>query len=138
MDCSDVRAGNTLILPVNRPGALLGLGDAHALQGDGEVCGTAVEVNATTRLRLHIIKNTKIACPRVESPTHIMTLASTKPQEEATRTAFQELVNWMTRDYGWNRDDAYMFTSIAAEARIAQIVDPLYTVAAKLNKKYLR
>jgi acetamidase/formamidase len=44
----------------------------------------------------------------------------------------------MVRDHGWNRDDAYMLTSIAAEARIAQIVDPLYTVAAKLNKKYLR
>jgi len=138
MDCSDVRAGNTLILPVNRPGALLGLGDAHALQGDGEVCGTAVEVNAVTHMRLNLIKGAKITWPRVESPTHIMTLASTKPQEEATRTAFQELVNWMVKDYHWNRDDAYMLTSIAAEARIAQIVDPLYTVAAKLQKKYLR
>jgi amidase len=138
MDCSDIRAGNRLILPVSRPGALFGLGDAHALQGDGEVCGTAVEISSVTRLRFSIIKGAKIAWPRVESPDEIMTLCSAKPLEDATRLAFQELVNWMATDYGWHRDDAYMFLSIAAKARIAQIVDPLYTVAAKLPKKYLQ
>jgi len=137
MDCSDVRAGNTLILPVSRPGALFGLGDAHAVQGDGEVCGTAVEVSSVTRLRFRLVKGAHISWPRIESPDQIMTVCSAKPLEDATRLAFQELVNWMATEHGWDRDDAYMFTSIAARARIAQIVDPLYTVVAKLPKRHL-
>jgi amidase len=138
MDCSDVRPGNTLILPVNRPGALLGLGDVHAVQGDGEVSGTALEINSVTHLRLNLIKGAKITWPRIESPTHIMTIASTKPQEDATRIAYQELIKWMTTTYGWTSDDAHIYLSLTSEARIAQIVDPLYTVVARLPKKYLR
>jgi acetamidase/formamidase len=74
----------------------------------------------------------------VESADEIMTVCSTKPLEDAARLAYRELVNWMVRDYGWDRDDAYMFLSIAAKARIAQIVDPLYTVVAKMPKRFLR
>ena len=57
--------------------------------------------------------------------------------EDAACLAFKEINNWMVTEYCWARDDAYMFLSIAAKARIAQIVDPLYTVAVKLPKKYL-
>ncbi len=138
MDCPDIRPGNTLHLPVNQPGALFGLGDVHAVQGDGEVGGSAIEVPAVVKLRFGIKKGYAIAWPRVESSDEIMTVCSAKPLEDAARLAYRELVNWMVRDYGWNRDDAYMFLSIAAKSRIAQIVDPLYTVVAKLPKKYLR
>jgi len=138
MDCPDIRPGNTLHLPVNQPGALFGLGDVHAVQGDGEVGGSAIEVPAVVNLRFGIKKGYVIAWPRVESSDEIMTVCSAKPLEDAARLAYRELVNWMVRDHGWNRDDAYMFLSIAAKSRIAQIVDPLYTVVAKLPKKYLR
>ena len=137
MDCPDVKPGNTLMLPVSRPGALFGLGDVHAVQGDGEVCGVAVEVDAVVTLKFDLEKGRKIDWPRVESPDEIMTIGSARPLEDAARIAFREMVDWMAYDYGWDRLDAYMFLSLAARARIAQIVDPLYTVVVKLHKRYL-
>jgi acetamidase/formamidase len=137
MDCPDIRPGNRLMLPVYRPGALLKLGDVHAAQGDGEVCGVAVEVNALVTLRLDLIKDQSIGWPRIESPDEIMTVGSARPLEDAARHAFREMVKWMVEDHGWTLDDAYMFLSVAAKARIAQMVDPLYTVVAKLPKRYL-
>jgi acetamidase/formamidase len=137
MDCPDVRPGNRLMLPVLRPGALFGLGDVHAVQGDGEVCGVAVEVDAVVTLKFDLEKGRKIDWPRVESSDEIMTIGSARPLEDAARIAFREMVDWMAHDYGWDRLDAYMFLSLAARARIAQIVDPLYTVVVKLHKRYL-
>jgi acetamidase/formamidase len=136
MDCPDIKPGNTLYLPVTQKGALFGIGDVHAIQGDGEICGTAVEIGAVVKLRFSVLKNT-IAWPRIESDDMIMTVCSARPLEDAARLSYRELINWMVSDYGWDRDDAYMFLSLAVKARIAQIVDPLYTVVAKVSKKYL-
>jgi len=137
MDCPDIRPGNKLLLPVTRPGALFKLGDVHAVQGDGEVCGVAVEVDAVVTLKFGLRKGWTINWPRIESPDEIMAVGSARPLEDAARHAFREMVEWMVADHGWTRDDAYMFLSLAAKARIAQIVDPLYTVVAKLSKGYL-
>ncbi len=137
MDCPDIRPGNILMLPVFRSGALFGLGDVHAVQGDGEVCGVAVEIPAVITLRFGLEKGKKINWPRIDSSTEVMTVGSARPLEDAARQAFREMVVWMVEDYGWERDDAYMFLSLAGKARIAQIVDPLYTVVAKLDKRYL-
>ena len=136
MDCPDIKPGNRLSLPVSQRGALFGLGDVHAVQGDGEICGTAIEVGSTVKLRFSVEHKT-IAWPRVESASEIMTVCSARPLEDAARLAYRELINWMT-EYGWSRDDAYMFLSQAAKARVAQIVGPLYTVVAKLDKRYLK
>jgi acetamidase/formamidase len=137
MDCPDIRPGNELLLPVTRPGALFKLGDVHAVQGDGEVCGVAIEVDALVTLKFELRKGWTISWPRIESPDEIMTVGSARPLEDAARHAFRELVEWMVADHGWVSDDAYMFLSLAGKARIAQIVDPLYTVVAKLSKGYL-
>jgi len=137
MDVPDVCAGNTLCLPVAVDGALLGLGDVHAVQGDGEICGTAVEVSSKVTLRATLEKNKKIAWPRIESKDEIMTVCSARPLEDAVRLAFMELIKWLETDYGFERYDAYMFLSLAAKARVAQIVDPLFTVVAKLPRKVL-
>ncbi len=138
MDCPDVKPGNRLMLPVFRSGAIFSLGDVHAVQGDGEICGTAVEISAVVTLKFTLKKGQKINWPRVESSEEIMTVCSARPLEDAARLAYRELVDWMASDYGWGREDAYMFLSLVAKARIAQIVDPLYTVVAKLKKSYLR
>jgi len=137
MDCPDIRPGNRLMLPVFQKGALFGLGDVHAVQGDGEVCGVAVEVDAVVTLRFGLEKGREIAWPRIESQEEVMTVGSARPLEDAARHAFREMVNWMVSEHGWARDDAYMFLSLAARARIAQIVDPLYTVVVKLKKSHL-
>jgi acetamidase/formamidase len=137
MDVSDVCKKNTLYLPVAVEGALLGLGDVHAVQGDGEICGTAVEVNADVTLRINLLKSVSLEWPRIESQDEIMTVCSDKPLENAAKLAYLELIKWLEQDYGFERYDAYMFLSIAAKARIAQIVDPLFTVVAKLPKRVL-
>jgi acetamidase/formamidase len=137
MDVPDICVGSTLYLPVAVDGALLGLGDVHAVQGDGEICGTAMEVSSNVTLKVELEKNKKLDWPRVESKDEIMSICSAKPLEDAVRLAFLELIKWLETDYGFERYDAYMFLSLAAEARIAQIVDPLFTVVAKLPKKIL-
>jgi len=137
MDVPDICVGSTLYLPVAVDGALLGLGDVHAVQGDGEICGTAVEVSSIVTLKVELEKNKKLDWPRIESKDEIMTVCSARPLEDAVRLAFLELIKWLETDYGFERYDAYMFLSLAAKARIAQIVDPLFTVVAKLPKNIL-
>jgi len=140
MDVPDVCVGNTLYLPVAVEGALLGLGDVHAAQGDGEICGTAVEVCSMVSkvtLKIELEKHKKLDWPRIESKDEIMTVCSARPLEDAARLAFLELMKWLETDYGFERYDAYAFLSIAARARIAQIVNPLFTVVAKLPRKML-
>jgi len=114
------------------------LGDVHAAQGDGEICGTAVEVPAVVTVKFGLEKGRKIEWPRIESPDETMTVCSARPLEDAARLAFREMIRWLEADYGVNQYDAYMLLSLTATARIAQIVDPLYTVVVKLQKKYLR
>lgn len=138
MDVPDVCEGNTLKLPVAVKGALFSLGDVHAAQGDGEICGTAVEVSAVVTVKFELEKGRKIEWPRIESPNEIMTACSARPLEDAARLAFKEMIRWLETDYGVDQYDAYMLLSLTATARIAQIVDPLYTVVVKLKKEYLR
>jgi len=138
MDVPDVCKGNTLKLPVAVKGALFSLGDVHAVQGDGEICGTAVEVPAVVTVRFGLEKGRKIEWPRIESPDEVITVCSAKPLEDAARLAFREMIKWLETDYAVDQYDAYMLLSLTATARIAQIVDPLYTVVVKLQNKYLR
>jgi acetamidase/formamidase len=137
MDVSDVCVGNELHLPVGVEGALFAAGDVHAVQGDGEICGTAVEIPSVLTFKFDLIKKKTIEWPRIESPEEIMTVASARPLEDAARLAFQELIKWLNEDYELSTYDAYMLLSLAAKARLAQIVDPLYTVVAKLSRNLL-
>jgi amidase len=137
MDCPDVCIGNRLLLPVFVEGGLLFMGDVHAVQGDGEVCGVAVEIPAEITATVGVVKGRKIAWPRIESSGEIMAIGSAKPMEDAARIAFTELILWLERDYGFDRLEAYMLCTQVAKVRLAQMVDPLYTVVAKFPKKYL-
>jgi acetamidase/formamidase len=137
LDVQDVCAGNKLYLPVSTEGALFAAGDVHAAQGDGEICGTAVEVEASLTFKFELLKHKTIEWPRIESKDDIMTISSARPLEDAARLAFRELIRWLGEDYAISTYDAYMLLSLAAKARIAQIVDPLYTVVAKFPKDLL-
>ncbi len=137
LDSPDVRPGNTIYLPVNVDGALLFLGDGHLVQGDGEIIGTAVEAAMKVRLYVDLIKNRKINWPRIESDDYLMSLGSYRPLEDAYRIALKDMIEWLVSDYRLDMMDAYQLLSQAGEARIAQVVDPNYTVVAKFPKKYL-
>src|SRR5579859_170890 len=137
MDLPDMGPGSITYLPVRSPGGRLFIGDAHACQGDGEICGVAVEYATVTTIRVDLIKAWKIEWPRLENEEVIMTIGSTRPLEDATRIAYRELIYWMERDYGFNKWDAYMMLSQCGKVRLGNVVDPKYTVGAAISKKFL-
>jgi amidase len=137
MDVPDMGPGSITYLPVRSAGARLFIGDAHACQGDGEVCGTAVEYSSTTTIHVDLIKGWHIDWPRLETDALLMSIGSARPLEDATRIAYNELVRWMESEYGFDRWDAYMMLSQCGQVRLGNFVDPKYSVGAAISKKYL-
>jgi acetamidase/formamidase len=137
MDAPEASVGNTLYLPVNVQGALLFLGDGHAVMGDGEVDGTAVEVPMNVRVQVDLIRNRKIGWPRFENDSYLMAVGIYRPLDDALRIAFTELVGWIHDRYGLSEMDAYELLSKVAEVHLDEMVDPNYVIVAKINKKYL-
>ncbi len=137
MDLPDVRPGNTLYLPIKVPGALLFLGDCHAAQGDGELCGVAIEFPTETTIELNVVKNWPLQWPRIESKDFIMSIGSTRPMEDAVRIAYMDLIAWMEKDYGIDKYEAYFRLTQVGRVRIGNLVDPNFTVGASIGKQYL-
>jgi amidase len=137
MDLPDMGPGSITYLPVRTEGARVFIGDAHACQGDGEVCGTAVEYPSVTTIQVDLIKNWAIEWPRLETEQLIMAIGSARPLEDATRIAYKDLILWMEQDYGYDRWDAYMMLSQCGKVRLGNFVDPKYTVGAAITKDYL-
>jgi acetamidase/formamidase len=134
MDLPDMGPGSITYLPVQTAGGRLFIGDAHACQGDGEVCGTAVEFASTTTIEVDLIKGWQIDWPRLENEAVIMAIGSARPLEDATRIAYRELVLWMEAEYGYDRWDAYMMLSQCGQVRLGNFVDPKHTVVAAITK----
>lgn len=137
MDCSDVCEGTTLYLPVWVEGGYLLFGDVHALQGDGELNGVALEVTAEVTLDIELRKGVAAEWPRLESDTHIMVAGSTRPLDDCVRLAQIELLQWLVDEYGFQREEAWQLNAQVGSMRIGNMVDPLYTVVAKFPKAYL-
>jgi amidase len=137
LDASDVREGVTVYLPVFHPGALFYFGDGHALQGDGEIIGSGLETTMDVTFTFDLIKNKRIRWPRIEDADHIMVAASMRPLIDALRISYVELIEWLVAEYGFEKMDAFQVASQAGEVRVANVVDPNYTVVAKFPKKLL-
>jgi acetamidase/formamidase len=149
IDCKHITAGSSLYLPVKVPGALFSCGDGHAAQGDGEVCGTAIETPMKATVRLTVEKGKKW----VVSPHYITSADETVQAEstgrgskgyyaalgidadlrEASRKALRGLISWLVGEKGLTREEAYMLASVAADLKLAEVVDmPHYAVACSL------
>lgn len=139
MDIQEITTGATVYLPVYVPGALLHVADVHALQGDGEMGGTAVEARAEVTLTIAGVspRPRRMTWPRIESADYLMTVGCARPAEDAFRIAVQELVYWLCDDYGLEEGDAVLWLSQLLEARATQFVDPEYTYIAKVRKEFL-
>jgi acetamidase/formamidase len=137
MDAADVTEGTTVYLPVFHEGALFYFGDGHALQGDGEVCGSGLETAMDVAFRFGLLKQKRIGWPRLEDAEHLMVAGSARPLSDALRIAFVELIDWLVADHGFGRADALQLVSQLAAVRVANMVDPLYTVVAKFPKRFL-
>jgi acetamidase/formamidase len=134
MDCAEVRAGNTIYLSVNVPGALISFGDGHYAMGDGEIMGGAIEGAMNVDLIIDLIKGIKTPIPRIENEREVMFVGCGRPLEDAARVAYKAMIGWVRDKSGLSELDAYQFLSQNAEASIIQMVDPEYTVLVKLAK----
>jgi acetamidase/formamidase len=137
LDASDVAEGATVYLPVFHPGAQFYFGDFHALQGDGEIAGSGLESTADVTFQFDLIKGKRIRWPRIENSEHIMVAGSARPLIDALRIAYVELIEWLVAEYGFDKMDAYQIASQAGTVRVANVVDPNYTVVAKFPKRLL-
>jgi acetamidase/formamidase len=138
MDLPDIGPGATLYLPVRVEGAYLYLGDCHATQGDGEVCGVAIEFATETTIVVDVVKGRTLAWPRLENDRFIMSIGSARPMEDAGRIAYADLVNWMVKEYGFDRWEAYFILTQVGRARLGNMVNPNYTIGASIAKEYLK
>ena len=138
LDNKDLVAGTTLYIPVFVAGALFEVGDGHVAQGDGEVDQTAIETSLRGRLRLTVRKGMKLAWPRAETPTHYMSMAADKDLTVATKTAIQEMIDFLTATKGLTKHEAYQLTSVAGDVAITQLVDQTLGVHVKMPKSIFR
>lgn len=138
-DIQEITTGATVHLPVYVPGALLHVGDMHAIQGDGEICGAGgIETEGIVQLACELgDRPASMRGPRVENETHLIAVGLARPAEDAFRLALESLILWMEEDYGFSRPDAYLLLAQVMEARCTQFVNPTYTYVAKINKKHL-
>ena len=137
MDCVETCEGSTLHLPVFVEGGYIVFGDVHAAQGDGELCGVALETSAEITVKVDVVKGKSIEWPRILDDEWIMTAGSGRPLMEAYKIAHVEMVKWLCGEYGFDRWDALQLLSQVGRCRVGNVVDPNYTVVAKYPKKYL-
>ena len=137
MDTKDITNGSTLYFQVNQDGALLALGDCHAVMGDGEVCVAGCEINSKVILKVDLIKNKKIKWPIVETENSWMIIASGKNLEEASKEAVENAVEYLMKGLNLSWDDAYMLSSMVLDLKVSQVVDPNKTVRASIPKDIL-
>ena len=129
-----MRAGVTCYLGVNVPGAMFSLGDGHARQGEGETCGVAVETAMDTVVIVDLVKGVPTVWPRIESDTHIISTGSTKPLEDAFRIAHADMTGWVGASSASHALDAYQLVTQVVESPVANVVDTVYTMTAKVAK----
>ena len=135
MDCKDIKAGSTLYLPVNVDGGLLAIGDVHALQGDGEICGTGFECAAEVLVRVSLVKNQQYNMPFLTNKDEIMAIGYGETLRTACERAAAGLLNWLLSQKTYSFNQAYMLLSAKMDLRICQLVNPQMTVRAVLSKK---
>lgn len=151
MDTRCLGVGTALYLPVQVPGALFSCGDGHAAQGDGEVCGTAIETPMRARVRLTVEKRAArpeglvLACPHYTTPGRAGEVAEDDVKgvyaalgihsdpREAARMALRGLVDWLEAEKGLTRVEAYMLASVAASLKMTEVVDmPNYAISCSI------
>jgi acetamidase/formamidase len=141
MDTKHLNPGATLYLPVGVEGALFSLGDTHAAQGDGEVCGTAIETAMDVVLRLSVRKDMRLEMPQYDLPAGLVAQYEQSAYHvctgvgpdlmEAARDAVRATIAWLGDAHGLDREEAYAVASVAADLRIHEVVDaPNWVVGA--------
>jgi acetamidase/formamidase len=137
LDNKELGAGSTLYLPIFVDGALFSVGDGHGVQGDGEVCITAVETGLTGTFRLTARADMALEWPMAETPTHVITMAFDPDLDDCVVIALRQLLDLICERAGLDRYQAYTLASLAADLRVTQVVNGNKGIHAMLDKRYL-
>ena len=138
MDNKLITAGTTLYFPVFVDGALLAMGDLHAVMGDGEIIVTGVEIPGTVIVSVEVIKGHSISNPIHETPTHFYTIGSALDLLDAVKMATEDMHAIVMKQLNLSFHEAGMLLSLIGDAQIAQVVDPLLTARFGVSKEYLK
>lgn len=138
MDYRGFAEGVTVYLPVFVPGALLHLGDGHALQGDGEIVGTGIEISMEVQFSVELRKDWTITWPRGENDDYIFTVGNARPLDQALQHATTEMGRWLASDYDLDPVAASQLLGQCVEYDIGNVFNPAYTIVCKVPKRVLR
>ncbi len=138
MDFNEVVEGATVYLPVNNPGALLYVGDAHAAQGDGELTGNALETSADVELTVDVISGKQVPAPRVEGATHVFAMGLAGSLDEAFRIATSNMAAWLTEQYQLTPSEVAQVLGTSAEYRVSEVADRNAGMVLGIRKDRLR
>ena len=138
MDNKELIAGTTLYLPIHVDGALFSAGDGHGVQGDGEVCVTAIETGLIGTFELHVRSDMTLEWPMAETPTHVMTMAFDPDLDDAVVIALRDMIKLICARTGISREDAYTLCSLAADLRVTQVVNGTKGIHVMLEKAHLK
>jgi acetamidase/formamidase len=137
MDNKELVAGTTLFLPIHVDGALFSVGDGHGVQGDGEVCITAIETGLVGTFELHVRDDMSLEWPLAETPTHVITMAFDPDLDDAVVIALRDMIKLICARAGISREDAYTLCSLAADLRVTQVVNGAKGIHVMLEKAHL-
>ena len=137
MDYRGFVAGVTVYLPVFAPGALFHLGDGHALQGDGEIVGTGIEMSFDVEFSVDLRKGKRVNWPRGQNAEYIFTVGNARPLDEAVQHATTEMGVWLLEDYGLDVRGAGILMGMCVEYDVGNVYDPAYTMVCKLPRKLI-
>jgi amidase len=136
MDYQGFREGVTVFFPVAAEGALFHIGDGHAVQGDGEIVGTGIEVSMDVAVTLEVVKK-RIGWPRADDGTFVMAVGNARPLDQAVQHATTELVTLLHEDYGLDYPAVSTLLGQCIRYDVGNVYDPAYTVVAKVEKAIL-
>jgi amidase len=137
MDYRGFREGVTVFFPVFVEGALLHFGDGHAVQGDGEIVGTGIEVSCDVEVTVSVIKDKEIGWPRAENDEFVMAVGNARPLDEAVQHATTELMKLLEQDYGLDYRASSVLLGQLIRYDVGNVFDPAYTMVAKIAKRHL-
>jgi acetamidase/formamidase len=137
MDYNGFVSGVTVYLPVFVPGGLLFMGDGHAVQGDGEITGTGIEVSFDVQFTVTLQKDREIHWPRAENEEYLMAVGNARPLDQALQHATTEMIRWLQEEQGVTAAATYILLGQCVEYDIGNVYDPAYTVVCKLKKSWV-
>ncbi|WP_270505128.1 acetamidase/formamidase family protein [Paraclostridium sordellii] len=138
MDCKVIGEGSIVYLPIYTPGALLSVGDVHAVMGDGEIGVSGAEVGAKVDLNVELISNFKINNPIVETDDAYYTIASAQTLDDAYKIAVEDMFEILLSKCSLSKNDLIMLMSLTCDIEVCQVVDPLKTIRYKIKKEILK